>query len=145
MPVLTRSLLVGVAMAAMAFRRDRQANFVHVVVTASHPVTIHAIWRPLAGAVGSDLENQQTAIRTRSPEDLRRSMDLSLRDTIVARTPAHFVIDMTAGPTIIEARGSDSIRVQAQLLTARGMIAATWGRKLVVTADGIQPRVEVGK
>ena len=143
--MLTRSFLVVVALAAMAFPGEPQANFVHIVVTATHPVAIHAIWRPFAGAVGSDFENQQAALRTRAPEGLRRSMDMSLRDTIVVRTPAHFVIDMTAGPTIIEAPGTDSIRVQAQLLPARGTIAARWGRKLVVTADGIQPSVEVGK
>ena len=72
-------------------------------------------------------------------------MDLSVRDTIVVRTPADFVIDMTGGPAFIEALGTDSIRVQAQLLPARGAIVARWGRRLVVTADGVQPSVELDK
>ena len=93
--IVTHSI---VAMAAMALTGERQANFLHVVVTATHPVTIHAIWRPFAGAVGSDIENQQAALRTRGPEGLRRSMDLSVRDTIVVRTPADFEIDMAAAP-----------------------------------------------
>ena len=140
--IVTHSI---VAMAAMAFSGEPQANFLHVVVTATHPVTIHAIWRPFAGAVGADGENQQAALRTRGPEGLRRSLDLSVRDTIVVRTPADFVIDMTGGPASIEALGADSIRVQAQLLPARGAIVARWGRQLVVTADGVQPSVELSK
>ena len=140
--IVTHSI---VAMAAMAFPGEPKANFLHIVVTATHPVTIHAIWRPFAGAVGADGENQQAALRTRGPEGLRRSLDLSVRDTIVVRTPADFVIDMTAGPAIIEALGTDSIRVQAQLLPGRGAIVARWGRRLVVTADGVQPSVELGK
>ena len=48
-------------MAAMAFPGEPQANFLHIVVTATHPVTIRAIWRPFAGGVGSDGEHQQVS------------------------------------------------------------------------------------
>jgi hypothetical protein len=123
----------------------RRANFVRVVVTAPPSAAVRAIWRPYAGAVTSNGEDQQGALRARSrvthPDSLRRWRDPAARDTVVARAPAEFLVDMTAGPILVEAVGRDSIHVGVQLSPQRGPVAASWGRALQIESDGLAPRV----
>jgi hypothetical protein len=123
-----------------------RANFLYITVTAGQATAVHAIWRPHAGAIGDGYAQQEAAFRARTvpnlQDSLRRWRDSTVRDTVVAETPVGFTVDMNEGPIVIEAAGRDSIRVAAQLTPARGSVVTAWGRALVVSADGMTPRVE---
>jgi hypothetical protein len=97
------------------------------------------------GAVTSSGADQQAALRARRsithPDSIRRWRDAAARDTTLVRAPAEFLVDMTAGPVVVEAVGRDSIRVEAQLSPRRGPIVASWGRALRIESDGVTPRV----
>jgi hypothetical protein len=122
------------------------ANFLLIRVTSKSPSTVRAIWRPYAGAIGARADAQQAALSRRwayraNADSMRRWQDSSVRDTITAQTPTEFIVDMTGGPIVVEACGVDSIRVEAQLTPLRGPSASTWGRAIVVSSDGIEPKV----
>lgn len=123
-----------------------RANFLYITVSANHSTPVHAIWRPNVGAVG-DGYAQQTALfdRERLPgaqDSMRRWRDPASRDTIAVQTPVGFTVDMTPGPIVIEAVGTDSIRVEAQLTPSRGPVVGSWGHVFVISADGVTPAVE---
>src|ERR1051325_5533642 len=112
-------------------RTEAQANFVHIAVTAAVPTSMHAIWRPYAGAISATGAEQQARLAWRrifeaNPDSVRHWQDETAKDTIRVTTPTEFVVDMTAGPVVIEALGSDSIRVEAQLTPRRGPLAGSW-------------------
>ena len=112
-----------------------RANFLYVAVTAAKPTAVHAIWRPHAAVLDSR--------RYASLQDsMRRWQDTTVRDTTAVRTPVGFTVDMNDGPIVIEAVGDDSIHVEARLTPSRGPLVASWGRKFVVSADGVTPSVE---
>jgi hypothetical protein len=119
-----------------------RANFLVIEVNSAAPVTVRAIWRPFAGSFS--FEEQQARIRairgTTQPDSVRRWNDPGALDTVVAKSPTAFVVDMTAGPVVIETTG-DSIRVDAQLTPRRGQLVSAWGKRLVVESDGITPSV----
>jgi hypothetical protein len=122
----------------------RHANFLRIAVTSATPGAARAIWRPYAGAVGSGNE-QQNALQRRRPfwtnaDSLRRWQDTTVRDTIRIETPAELIVDMTGGPITVEAVGVDSIQVRAQLTPSRGPVASIWGRSIVVSSDGVEPK-----
>lgn len=122
----------------------RHANFLRITVTSPTPGAARAIWRPYAGAVGSGNE-QQIALQRRRPflanvDSLRRWQDTTVRDTIRIETPAELIVDMTGGPITVEAVGVDSICVRAQLAPSRGPVAFMWGRSIVVSSDGVEPK-----
>ncbi len=134
--------IAALAVALMAASPAPRANFLQISVTAPQAVTVRAIWRPLAGAM--TFQEQQATIMARravaTPDSLRRWRDSSATDTLVARSPASFVVDMNGGPIVIETTG-DSILVEAQLTPARGRLVSAWGKKLVIESDGISPYV----
>jgi len=124
----------------------RHANFLWIRVTSHSHSAVRAIWRPYAGAVGSSGDAQQAAVRRRwafrtSADSVRRWQDSAARDTITVQTPTEFVVDMSGGPIVVEALGRDSIRVEAQLTPMRGPDASAWGRAIVVSSDGREPKV----
>ena len=123
-----------------------RANFLYVAVTAAKPTEVHAIWRPHAGAVGDGYAQQAAVLDSRRyaslQDSMRRWQDTTVRDTTAVRTPVGFTVDMNDGPIVIEAVGDDSIHVEARLTPSRGPLVASWGRKFVVSADGVTPRVE---
>ena len=141
-----RVLYVGLLLAAVApLASTYRANFLRVRVTAASAAAVRAIWRPYAGAVSSRGEDQQAALGARRrithPDSARRWRDPAARDTVTVWTPAEFIVDMAAGPVVVEAVGRDSVRVEAHLSPRRGRAVAAWGQALRIESDGITPRV----
>ena len=140
------AIAIGILLVVMApAASEGRANFVHVAVTAPPGAPVRAIWRPYAGAVTSKGEDQQAALRARRrvthPDSLRRWQDPAARDTVVVKAPAELLIDMSAGPVLVEALESDSIHAEVQLSPRRGPVVASWGRALTIDSDGRTPRV----
>lgn len=132
------------ALTVLGAAKPLPANFLQIVISEPDSATVRVIWRPYAGAVSSRGEDQQARLRTRrgvtNADSLRRWNDPSSRDTVLIGTPAELIVDMTAGPVIIEA-AKDSVRVEAQLTPRRGVVVGTWGAVLVVESDAITPSV----
>ena len=123
---------------------SHRANFLHIAVTAPESATVRAIWRPYAGAVVSRGEDQQAALRGRrgitNADSVRRWRDPDVRDTILVKAPAEFLVDMMAGPVVVEAV-VDSVKVEAQLSVRRGPLVSAWGKAVVVDSDGVAPSI----
>ena len=123
-----------------------RANFVLIKVTAPGAVTVRAIWRPYAGAVGG-LGAQQAAIQEMlrghdDPGRMARWRDPAGRDTVTVKTPAQFDVDMGDGPVVVEVVGRDSVYLDAQKTPAGGPSNGVWGRRFSISAYGGPPTVE---
>jgi hypothetical protein len=138
------ALLGILTMSSGAAHLDRRANFVRVTITAPRVVALRAIWRAHSG--GTAAEQQMRLLAGpgfgRAADSTRRWRDPSARDTVVAKTPAEFVVDMTSNTVVIETVTADSVQVEAQLTPTRGPIARKWGRALRLESDGRTPTLE---
>jgi hypothetical protein len=141
---------VCLAVAAVSLPSALRANLLRVEVTSSTPTIVRAIWRPRAGVVGASVADQQRALANplsipTSPDSLRRWQNPAARDTIVAQTPAQFVVDMSGTDVVIEVVAGGVVRVEAQFTPARGPVVTMSGRAVTVHADGLKPSLEVSR
>ncbi len=123
-----------------------RANFVHFHLSGLSGATVRMIWHPYAGAAGTTIDRQQHNLERMGsvpnrPDSLRRWMDPTSRDTTLGEVPADYVVDMNAGPVVIESVNDDSLDLVARLIGS-GMSVSGHGLRFTVTADGHTVRVK---
>lgn len=143
LPLLTATALL------LAGARPQRANFVHFHVTGPTSASIRAIWHPYAGAEGTTVDQQQRNLRRMMgpvpdrPDSLRRWRDPGSRDTLMGTIPTDYVVDMNAGPVVIESVTGDSVTLNARLIGS-GMSVSGRGLRFTISADGGTVRMTEG-